>query len=461
MTKMKSAAMPEREMLRDAAEYFKNNSILDKTVNTFCQKYRILGHWGGTAEFVEITLTDKKILSAFLCKDFTAVNKIKISYKALSKAWLKTRFTELPLEDFLQYYYNGSLISKKEAALSYEEERQKLLDGLLLEYDAGPAKEWLLALKCKKIKLYRKEFETDKELLQLMAKALSSLPEDYERIPFFANRISGNPHGFDWDCPAGNLLRQALSFLDGESIQMSSIDARTELLYKHNLLRDDILNFATVLGMRAFSKENEIIYWRAAAEINAPLNLPLKEIVRAKRIIPYALGNKREKTLPPYFSVYIVENSGVFSTISDMMQYENIEIPLLCLHGQLKMASWALLDKLQDSGAEFYYSGDFDPEGLIIAQKILYRYPGRAKLWHFTAEQYKKAGITLPQKRLLKLQHITHPALKEQAALMQEQCMALYQESFVDELLEDLRAESAAEINVNKNNNCVDNDADV
>ncbi len=461
MTKMKSAAMPEKEMLKDAAEYFKNNSILDKMAAAFCQKYRILGHWGGTAEFMNITLTDRKILAAFLCKDFTTVDKIKISYKDFGKAWLKTRFTELPLEDFLQYYYNGSLVSKKEAALSYEENRQKLLDNLLLEYDAGPAKEWLTALKCKKIRLYRKEFETDKELLQLMSKALANLPTDYERIPFFANRISGNPHEFDWDRPAGNLLLQALSFLDGESLKTNSVDAKAELFYKNNLLRDDILNFATVLGMRAFSKENEIIYWRAAAEINAPLNLPLKEIVRAKRIIPYALDTKSDKTVSPYFSVYIVENSGVFSTISDMMQYENIECPLLCLHGQLKMASWALLDKLRDSGAGFYYSGDFDPEGLIIAQKILYRYPDRAKLWHFTAEQYKKTDISLSQKRFSKLQHITHPALKELADLMRQKCMALYQESFVEELLEDLRAESAAKINVNRNNNCVDNAADV
>ena len=43
--------------------------------------------------------------------------------------------------------------------------------------------------------------------------------------------------------------------------------------------------------------------------------------------------------------------------------------PIICTHGQLRMASWRLLDLL-DFDIEMYYSGDLDPEGLRIAQNI-------------------------------------------------------------------------------------------
>lgn len=50
---------------------------------------------------------------------------------------------------------------------------------------------------------------------------------------------------------------------------------------------------------------------------------------------------------------------------------------LVALAGPLRLACLMLLDGLVKGGAVIYYSGDFDPEGLQMAQKLIQRYPGR------------------------------------------------------------------------------------
>src|SRR5690606_7264571 len=84
----------------------------------------------------------------------------------------------------------------------------------------------------------------------------------------------------------------------------------------------------------------------------------------------------------------------------------NPAAPIICTHGQLRMASWRLLDLLGDN-AEIYYSGDLDPEGIRIAEKITERYAGRVHLWHMNLKNYHmgKSDI-LSEERLAKLQHV-------------------------------------------------------
>jgi len=49
-----------------------------------------------------------------------------------------------------------------------------------------------------------------------------------------------------------------------------------------------------------------------------------------------------------------------------------------------------LLDKIAESGAEIYYSGDLDPEGIMIADKLKQRYGDQFHLWRFDEKDYEK-----------------------------------------------------------------------
>ncbi|WP_445492526.1 DUF2399 domain-containing protein [Niallia sp. 03133] len=80
----------------------------------------------------------------------------------------------------------------------------------------------------------------------------------------------------------------------------------------------------------------------------------MKELAKVTEALP-ATGNK----------VWIVENSSVCSTIMDTVS----DAPIICTHGQLRAASWRLLDLLTDAHCTLYYSGDLDPEGILIADR--------------------------------------------------------------------------------------------
>ncbi|WP_082194182.1 DUF2399 domain-containing protein [Bhargavaea cecembensis] len=87
----------------------------------------------------------------------------------------------------------------------------------------------------------------------------------------------------------------------------------------------------------------------------------------------------------------------------------------------------------------FHYSGDFDPEGLQMAQRLLHRYPGQAKLWRMDRDSYRAAisdeDIT---PRLAKLDGLEDPALTDLAAELRQVGKAGYQEGLLGSLAGDM-----------------------
>ena len=423
--------MSDRQLRTEAVRYFRERPVLMAAAKRFCQKYRSLGHWGGRICLRNLGTEDRQVLSAFLRR--AAVDSVTLTYTEFLAAWGKTRFAEVPLGEVLGTLYPERLTTRQQEAQGQEQRRQRLLIRLLQLYPAGPAGQWLEALMMHHVRLGSPADYERRELLEPVVRALSMLPQTYERLPFFANRVCGNPHGLDIDAETGRLFLRALAYLAGYADTGSlSMVVKNELLYDQHILREDILNFATAYGLRAWTMGGEeILYWREAAIDGAPLNVPLREIVRGEKFAS-CRGNAGA------FRVFIVENAGVLSTLLDNLQADGLCVPLLCLHGQLKTASWALLDRLAASGAALFYSGDFDPEGLLMADKILQRYPG-AQAWHFTEEEYGSSKVVIPDSRLKKLEQVISPALAPLAGAIRQRREAFYQESLVPRLLLDLQ----------------------
>mgnify|MGYP002241529486 FL=1 len=70
--------------------------------------------------------------------------------------------------------------------------------------------------------------------------------------------------------------------------------------------------------------------------------------------------------------VYIVENEMVFSYLLKHLEQRNVT--LLCTSGQLRSAAVKLIPFLLNSGADIYYSGDIDPDGIRIADRLWRKY---------------------------------------------------------------------------------------
>lgn len=406
----------------EALAYVKGHARVRALALAFAEKYRSYGRFTGTYRVPKGAAEE---LSSFFGRKLAAGDAV--SWKSFAAAWSETRFADVSIEDVLHTLGDAPLISKKEAQAEEARLVSSILSRLLARYSAGAAGKWLRLLQegwkgDRTYRLARREDYGDEALLGEAAHILSKLPASYERLPFFANRTTGNPHALDGGSRLGKIFLQALSWLH----PAIAPDDRTMLLYEARLLRDDIQNFATAFGIAADGATS--LYWRAAAEAFAPINVPLREIVRAERFVS-ACGDTP-------FRVFIVENSGVFSALLDALTEAGRIVPLLCLHGQPKLASWALLDRLAAAGAELYYAGDCDPEGLVIAERILRCYP-QAHAWQFDVRRFTPSA-PLSDARLKKLDGVTHPALLPVKEALLQHRAGCYQESLFRELKDDV-----------------------
>ncbi|AFK86480.1 MULTISPECIES: DUF2399 domain-containing protein [Thermoanaerobacterium] len=102
----------------------------------------------------------------------------------------------------------------------------------------------------------------------------------------------------------------------------------------------------------------------------------------------------------------------------------------------------SLLDMLYKNDTDIYYSGDFDPEGLQIAQRLFKRYPDRFHFWRYDVEDYIKAlsDKTLFESRLKMIDKIDTVQLKPLTDKMRLLRKTGYQELIVDDIIKDVLA---------------------
>ncbi len=243
------------------------------------------------------------------------------------------------------------------------------------------------------------------------------------RLPLFAQQVASDPHAFDLSTLPGRLLLSALQATTPGQWDVTSVESVNELLQSVGLLREDILNFVTCANILAETEGGPHPVFSAASETNTALNMPLRDVLSLVSVRPARGG-----------TVYIVENAGVFSTLLDT------RAPLVSTNGQMNLATMKLLDLLAASGAKLYYSGDFDPEGLAMAERLLERYGQSVTLWRFSLDDYAAANpvVDLPSERLAKLASVTSAPLQPLKEEMKRKKKAGYQEAIIGRLTEDI-----------------------
>ncbi|WLR52519.1 DUF2399 domain-containing protein [Bacillus tianshenii] len=182
------------------------------------------------------------------------------------------------------------------------------------------------------------------------------------------------------------------------------------------------MNFVTCTGLIAEEAGERHKVWEHALQTNTVLNVPLRELIKYDAIYPSKGKN-----------VFILENSSVYSEVLDHCGGE-VYPALVCTHGQFKLSAFVLMDKLVEQGNTLYYSGDFDPEGLQMAQRLKERYPKHVKLWLYDEQYYELAmsEVTLSDERLRKLESVSLPELQMVKEAMKASRKAGYQEELVE-----------------------------
>ena len=211
-----------------------------------------------------------------------------------------------------------------------------------------------------------------------------------------------------------------IGWLFGIEIERSDIFPsmqKQQLYFSVGILRDDISNYAMVSGMNVRKKDGSLHagmegFCQEGDMVQVPLNV----------IASWERAECADNVM------YIVENPSVYALLCQKWRGKR---SCMCMNGQPRLSSLIVLDLLSKSDTRIYYAGDFDPEGLLIAQKLKNYYPGDFEYWHMSEEMYLKSRSqeAIGEKRMKILDRITDKNLIETVEAIRRFKTAGYQEN--------------------------------
>lgn len=418
---------------------FKSNPAFIKLFTLFKEKYYSLGRIGGNVSIQNFTKEEIETIASFLGVSVHALlHKGVVSLKEFEQQLAQSAFSMYTLRTLLEAVFEEELQTKKEQQRLKLQHEQQFIGKL--EENISQAYWWLekIIQKSSDSRFIWGYYEANQaktyDAILTVVRAFSERPIEgsYERLPLFAQRITGNPHAFDADTMLGKMLLHCFFAFkcskQQDSLFPKTAEERNDLLAEFGIIRDDLWNFVTCQGLLAMRGNTLHPVWEMAILVGAVLNMPMKELLKVSNVFPAHF---------PF--VWIVENSSVASELMDTCP----EAAIICTHGQLRMASWRLLDMLVKEECSLFYSGDLDPEGLLIAERLKKRYGNRLELWHMDVTSYRK-GMSDEKitNRLSKLQSVTLSAFDDIKNLMLQHQKAAYQEAWIKDLIEDVQENS-------------------
>ena len=421
--------------INEAVEYFKKRPVYEKLFNEFKKKYESHGKIGGIAVLTGLSTGDKEDISSFLMKDFTSEEEVRVSAKLFEKALLKSRFSSLTTLDIITHYFGIKLRTNKEKSEEDVGKRAEYLAELTGYTDKAYIKEWLTGVFCTGADgavVIARSYNADKNelkiILQKLIKAIPMLPyfqggKKKELLAVFAAQTAGNPHFFDDNTLAGNLLTAFLRdyFRFVYEDDLSEAENRSNVLFKAGLIKDTLSNDVIAYGIRGRCVDGSLHQgMEGFLHQKEPVKLSLLTLANLEEIFTNSVDRR----------VYIVENPAVFSILISRFP----ERAFICSYGQIRRAVFMLLD-LFNKNTVFSYAGDFDPEGLLIAERLKKRYGDRLIFWKYEPELYIKymSEEKLTNQRIKKLDGVRDNTLLKIAELMREEGRAAYQESMLEE----------------------------
>lgn len=429
----------EQESLLEAAclAYIREHRILGIVLEKFIKKYESYGDVIGSVTLGKITIEDREVLEGFFQKNYHGKKQISISSKDLEKSLSKSRFSEITSGRLLELYAKEELQSK---AFLRQLEENKWSDMFLevekeLEHTIGL--NWVLAVKEDKKwgyaylqEVYREErnqIEVVKKALLFGAKVINQFPMHKgkkEYLPVFSTNMTGNPHSFDDKNPLGRYLLQILPWFEQHENQKLFRSLEKKRLYLNvGLLRDDVSNFVVVSGIR-LKKQNQS--WHMGMEgFYKEGDTVLLSLSMIASCIEVACVNNE---------IFVVENPAIYIALVNKWKGKK---SCFCMNGQPNLSALLLLDLLAKAGVTMYYAGDFDPEGLLIAEKLKTYYEGTYLYWHMGLEDYmaSKSNHPISHKSMASLKRLVDEDLLEVKEEMIRCEKAGYQEQILKRYL--------------------------
>ena len=414
--------------------------LYDNEFSEFMQLWKKQYEKYGTCKgSIDLILNDsnRECMSGLMGKDYYGVDCVHITFRQLQKAILNTKYENCDFNEVLKMYFNQDVFTN-EYRQEQEQMRIQNIFKHLLEQE-GKSQQWIHHIYTDHDSVYVRIVQASKEneqkcinTVDVVMKALNQLPmwqDKKENISIFASLHTKNPHAFDKNTFPYYLLMHGIVYFLKVDFPKTNLE-QNEILYRAGLYQDGISNYCSIARLQALNENYQPhLGWTGFYDSYEALNVNMDNLLHIRSIV--------------YCDrVYVVENPAVFQALLKMIKKEKIEkIGLVCTNGQLNYSAYLLLDILVSSNVETYYSGDMDPEGLLIADKIKQRYPS-IKLWCYDVRHYEisKSKEQAADQRMHMLD-----ALKDETLIRIGKCInenknrVGYQENMIEEYYDSFR----------------------
>lgn len=416
-------------MNEEFCQYLSDNEF-SEFMQLWKKQYEKYGTCKGSIDLV-LDDSNRECISGLMGKDYYGVDCVHITFRQLQKAILNTKYENCDFNEVLKMYFNQDVFTNE-----YRQEQEQLRVQNIFKHffkQEGKSQQWIYNTYTNRDSVYIRIVQASKENEQkcintvcVVMKALNHLPmweSKKENISIFASYHTKNPHAFDKNTFAYYLMMHGIVYFLKVDFPKTNLE-QNEILYRAGLYQDGISNYCSVARLQAFNENNQPhLGWAGFYDSYEALNVNMDNLLH----IHFITCCDR---------AYIVENPSVFQALLKKIKKEKIKkIGLVCTNGQLNYSAYLLLDILVNSNIEIYYSGDMDPEGLLIADKIKQRYPS-IKLWCYDVSQYEisKSKEQATDQRMHMLD-----ALKDETLIRIGKCISEnknrvgYQENMIEE----------------------------
>lgn len=423
------------------AEYFKNQKIYQRCFQELWKKWRSYGKPTGRITLKHTSGEERRGIGGITGKVFYEKD-IRFTFAEFEQGLQKTRFAPVDMKKVLEGYFGEELVTKQDQKKKTQKQKEDFLKDISKGFRGksgtkSVAYEWteqMLSTKKYGYQILIREFEKDPDQAGVLAENVGNALEKLHKISnteeqplaVFAAEISGNPHYFDRGTTAGLLLVRGICCIRKTEVPENAYQWR-ELMETEGIIPDNVSSMLHVYGLRLKKGTAWHPAYEAFCEEGEPCVITMENLKGITEVQP--LGK----------NVFIVENEMVFSYLIDNLPDKNCT--LLCTSGQLRFVSQKLLSLILENGTDVYYSGDIDPDGMGIADRLWMKFGDRIHMWRMSPEDYEKSISRehIGENGLAKLFHIHHPLLEKTAEYVKQKQLSGYQENILKELLSDIK----------------------